>query len=155
MRNLGRSSPQSRLFPQPARGKSRIASGLRFLLGVLTGLLLAVAGILGTSIVFNELTGGDVVISASGEAMTAKGVRRLVIERRSGQISQSCNSACDDIRIDSRGRGNAPATVRALDTAGHCVLCRASKTLAFTGSAHVWQIRAADVLTLNHSKTVR
>lgn len=116
---------------------------LRFLAGMAVGLVCVAA----SYVLLHDLDGkvhdGAVGIRASGTDMSAQGAVRLVVQRRSGVFTQTCNGPCDDLRVEGAHGSDSVAYIRVANARGDCVACAKGQGDVPTGHRDDWTIAGA------------
>lgn len=93
------------------------------------------------------LSGPDVQVTVSGEAVTRHGGRRVGLsDARGSHFEAVCNGACDDITFRASAGENA-YRVRVLDSQGKCLICSPAQYVTAGISAR-WRIDGRDRLVL-------
>jgi hypothetical protein len=113
---------------------------LRFGGGLFGGVVLALGLLLAATLVHTELVSGDVSLRASGADISRHGGTRIFVERQSGALAVSCNSLCDDLTIESAGRGNGLRDVRVSSADGTCLECVKHRGPVYRGTREEWTI---------------
>jgi hypothetical protein len=121
---------------------------LRFFLGLGIGLACVTAAYLGLKDIYGNAHAGAVGIEASGADMSAQGVTRVVVRRRSGVVTQTCNGPCDDLRLESRHLSDSVTSIRATNVRGDCVACEEGRGDLLTGRRDDWTIAGAPRLSV-------
>ena len=83
---------------------------------------LALMGLLKLSMPGIEAPRFNVDMSSVGRDVTRSGGRRVIFANERGSVVQSCNGACDDVRLQESSGDNS-YWVRVLDAQGRCVAC--------------------------------
>jgi hypothetical protein len=117
---------------------------LRFLAGLAVGGFFAMAAVVALGDAYSSAYSGGADVRVSGAAMSAKEAAKLVVQRRTGLVTQTCNGPCDDLSIEASARGGgAVESIRVINARGDCLACVNGQGDVPTGSREAWTIGGA------------
>jgi hypothetical protein len=116
---------------------------LRFLTGLAVGLACVAASYVLLRDLHDKAHDGAVGVRTSGADMSAQGAVRLVVQRRSGVFTQTCNGPCDDLRMESPHGSDSVSYIRVANARGDCMACVKGQGDTPTGRRDDWTIAGA------------